>query len=138
MSNFSCGCNRNSCVTLAIFASIILGFVAAILSITATITVTPAFLWVAGGIAILFLAVLLGVSPALQGLGVRGCVCSVLPVLILGILGTVLTSVILLAVSFAATSVIGAIITGALVLFLSLLIITATCLIKCIAGCSED
>ena len=138
MSNFSCGCNRNSCVTLAIFASIILGFAAAILSITATITVTPAFLWVAGGIAIVFLAVLLGVAPALQRLGVRDCVCSILPVLLVGILGTVLTSVILLAITFAATSVIGAIITGALVLFLSLLIITTACLIKCIAGCNDD
>lgn len=138
MSNFGCGCNRNFCVTLAIFASIILGFVAAILRITATITVTPAFLWAAGGIAIVFLALLLGISPALKGIGIRSCVCPILSVLFVGILGTLLASVILLAVEFAATSVVGAIITGALVLFLSLLIITVTCLIKCIAGCNED
>ncbi|MBO5453109.1 MAG: hypothetical protein J6A69_03995 [Clostridia bacterium] len=137
MSNFGCGCNRNLCVTLAIFASIIIGFVTAILTITATIAVTPAFLWVTGGIAVVFLALLLGVSPALSKAGRRNCICNVLYTFLTGVLGTILTSVVLLAVTFAATSVVGAIITGALLLFFSLLIISTTCLIKCIIDCDD-
>ncbi len=137
MTNFNCGCNRNLCVTLAIFASIVIGFITAILTITATIAVAPAFLWVTGGIAVVFLALLLGISPELKETGERGCICNILPVFITGVLGTILTSVVLLAITFAATSVIGAIITGALLLFFSLLIISTTCLIKCIIGCNE-
>lgn len=133
MANFSCGC-KSDCAGIAIVASIIIGIITAFLRFTAVITVTPAFLWVTLGIAVVYLAILLAVSPTIRR---SGCVCTNLPVLLTGILGTILTSVILLAITFVATSVIGAIITGALLLFFSLIITSVACLIKCIAGCAD-
>ena len=132
MAIFSCGC-KSDCAGLAIVSSIIIGIITVFLRYTAVITVTPAFLWVTLGIAVVYLAVLLAVSPTIRR---SGCVCTNLPVLLTGILGTTLLSIVLLAVPFEATSVIGAIITGALLLFLSLIITTVACLIKCILGCN--
>ena len=137
MSNFSCRCN-NGCTVLAVIASLIIGIITAFLTITATITVTPAFLWVTLGIAVVYLAVVLLTSALVRGYDVRRCICDVLPVLLLGILGTALVSVVLLAITFAATSIIGAIITGALLFFLSLTISETACLTLCVAGCSRE
>lgn len=128
---------RCTCTCFAIIASVIIGVVTAFLTLTAVITVTPVFLWVAFGIAVGYLAVLLLVSA--QGYSVsRNCFCRILPVLLTGILGTVLTSVILLAIEFAATSIIGAIITGLLLIFFSLILTTTACLVKCEANCSNN
>lgn len=136
MYNCSCSC-RNNCVLLALFASVIIGVITTVLRITAVITVTPAFLWTTFGIAVGYLAIsLLALSPGRAYL--RDCLCPVLPLFLTGILGTVLTSVILLAITFVATSIPGAIITGLLLTFFSLLITSATCLVKCIAGCDRD
>ncbi|MBO5407807.1 MAG: hypothetical protein J6A61_00145 [Clostridia bacterium] len=134
---FNCNCKFN-CVGVAIIASIIVGIVTAMLRITAVITVTPAFLWVLFGIAVVYLGVLLITSTLLRSTGNCNCVCFNLPAILVGILGTVLTSVILLAITFAATSIIGAIITGALLFFFSLILTATTCLVKCIAGCVND
>ena len=49
---------------------------------------------------------------------------------LIGILGTILFSVILLGVTFAATSVIGAIIAGLAVGFFALIISATACLVK--------
>ena len=135
MSLFGCSCRRD-CTLIALVAAVILGVVAAFLQITGMITVGTAFLWVALGVAVVYLAVLLVVSAFLQGAGPRGCcICSVLPVVLTGILGSALSATVLLAFTFAATSIIGAIITGALVFFLALTVTAIACLIKCIIGC---
>lgn len=136
MNRFGCGCNNN-CTALAVLASIILGVVAAFLTITAVITVTPAFLWVALGIAVVYLGVALLASALKRRSEADGCVCRTLPVLLTGILGTALTAVILLAITFAATSIIGAIITGALIFFLSLVLTVTACLVSCLFGCDD-
>ena len=128
---------RVGCTVLAIIASIIIGVITGFLSITAVITLTPAFLWVLLGIAVVYLAVLLIASTIFRVTGKRFCVCRTLPVLLTGILGTVLTSVILLGITFAATSIAGTIITAALLTFFSLIVTATACLIKCLAGCSE-
>lgn len=135
MSNSNCSC-KIACPIIAVLASIIIGIITAFLTFSATITVTPAFLWVLFGVAIVYLAIVL-LTASFRCAGVRRCICDILQVLLTGILGTVLTSVILLAITFAATSVIGAIITGALLFFFSLTITTTACLVKCIAGCDE-
>lgn len=132
MSNFGCNC-KSSCTGIAIVASLIIGIITAFLTITAVITVTPAFLWVVLGIAVVYLAILLFT----RGRGAIGCACSILPVLLIGILGAILVSVILLAISFAATSIVGAIITGLLLAFLSLIFTTTACLVNCEAGCDD-
>lgn len=133
MGRNSCYC-KCSCITLAAIASFIIGIIAAALTFTATITITPAFLWVALGIAVVYLAVLLASSSALPK---RGCICSTAGALLTGILGTALSAVILLGVGFAATSILGAIIAGILLFFLSLTLTTTACLIKCALGCDD-
>ena len=58
MSNNDCSC-KSTCTTVALIVSIAVGIIAAFLRITAAITVTPAFLWVVFGIAVVYLAVVL-------------------------------------------------------------------------------
>lgn len=138
MSIMNCNCNcNNNCTAVAIISSLIIGIITAFLRITAVITVTPAFLWVVFGIAVVYLAVTLLTSSFVRDdSSSQGCICSSLSVALIGILGTILLSVILLAVEFAATSIIGAIITGALLLFFSLAVSSTACLIKCIVRCN--
>lgn len=130
MSLCNCEC-RFGCVTLGFIASLIIGIITAFLQITAVITVTPAFLWVTLGVAVVYLAANLFSSSECN---VRGC-CVALSAVLAGILGTALLSVILLAIPFAATSVIGAIFTGLLLFFFSLILTSTACLIKCKANC---
>ena len=133
--NCSCSCNRGAqCSLLAIAASVIIGIITTLLTITAVITITPVFLWVVLGIAVVYLAVNLLVSAKVRCCGTCRCIDTPLSLVLVGILGTILTSIILLAVSFAATSVLGAIIAGALLLFFSLFITSTACLIRCLAG----
>lgn len=134
MKRFGCGCNYD-CTGISFVVSIIIGIVAAMLRYTATITVTSAFLWVVFGIAVVYFALVLGIS-ALFDMSEGNCACNSVPGVIWGALGTILTSVVLLAVEFAATSAIGVIITGALLFFVSLLFTSVACLIKCLTSCN--
>lgn len=137
MALFGCD-NRCGCTFIGFIASIIIGIVAAILRFTAVITVTPTFLWVLFGIAMVYLALaLVGTAHAGTDRSSRPCICSALSALITGILGTILFSVVLLAIEFVATSVLGAIFVGALLFFFSLTITSTACLVKCYAGCDE-
>lgn len=137
MSNCGCYCRAN-CAGIAIVASIIIGIIAGMLRFMAVITVTPAFLWVVFGIAIVYLAISLIISGYSACSGSNRCKCATMPVFLTGILGTILTSLILLGIEFVATSVIGAIITGLLLAFFSLFIISTVCLIKCQSNCDND
>lgn len=136
MSLFCCD-NRRSCVTAAVIASVIVGVIAAFLTFAGTIAVTPAFLWVVFGIAVGFLAIALASTSLIQGTVPCRSFCSALNALLIGVLGTVLFALVLLAISFAATSIIGAIITGALLLFFALVLTAAACLVKCIVNCNN-
>ena len=124
----NCNCGF-SCTGIALIASIAVGVLAAIFRYIAIITVTPAFLWVTFGIAI----GLLGISLLRRGRE-DACECRAQTPFLIGILGTILTSIILLGITFAATSLIGAIITGALLFFFSYTIISAVCKLTC--GCN--
>ena len=134
---FCCEC-KNVCTGLAIAASIIIGVIALILGITGTLTLTTPFLLVAVGVAIVYLAVLLVTSSVLRCEYLRRCICMILPVVLVAILGTIVLSAVLLVFTFAATSILGAIITGALIGFFALIITATACLVNCIAGCSEE
>ncbi|MBE6563295.1 MAG: hypothetical protein E7660_06120 [Ruminococcaceae bacterium] len=128
------GCNLR-CFLTAIIASLLIGVVGAVLRFTAVINVTPAFLWVLFGIGIALLAVLF-LTAAFAGSGrVRACLCADTGYLLTGILGTVLTSVILLGVPFVATSVLGTVITGALLFFFAFTVATLACTVKCLTDC---
>ncbi len=126
-------CLRGSCTLFAVIASAIIGVITAFLTFSATITVTPAFLWVLLGIAVGYLAVTLATTAFLSCRREGVCPGRVIGALIAGILGTILTSVILLGFTFAATSVIGAIITGLLLFFFSLTIGETACYALCLA-----
>lgn len=136
MTNYNCGCRIN-CTAIAVIAAIIIGIITAFLTFSAVITVTPAFLWVLLGIAVVYLAITLVVSPFIRNSGAGGCICEIIPVLLAGILGTIFLSIVLLGITFAATSILGAIITGLLLAFFALLIVTTTCLIKCVVSCDN-
>ena len=127
MSFLNCNC-RDHCALLAVGASLLIGVIAAFLQITGVITLTPAFLWVTLGIAIGFLAIALATSCCNRC--DEACRGSALSALLVGALGSVLLSVILLGVTFAATSVVGALFTGALLFFLALLLSSTACLIR--------
>ncbi len=138
MSLFCCSCNgRNNCVGLSVIAAVVIGIVTAFLQLTATITVAPAFLWVALGVALVYLAVVLIAVALARRAPLPTCACSVLTALLVGILGTALLAVVLLAITFAATSILGAIIVGGLLLFLTLTVASTACLVRCLAHCDD-
>ena len=129
MSLFGCE-NKFSCTVLAVVASLMIGIITAFLRITGTIALTPAFLWVVLGVAVVYLAVTL-VSSALTNRA-SACLCTTLSALLAGILGSVLFSVILLAVEFAATSIVGAVFAGILLFFFSLTLTATAYLVTCL------
>lgn len=131
----SCEC-RPSCNKTAIVISIILGIVAFFLRLFYVIIASPVFLWVVFGVAVLFLALAFYTFTRNQASAESRCKCSILPILLVGIIGTILTSVVLLLACFIPCCII-AIITGFLIFFFSLLLISIANLILCKAGCKN-
>ncbi len=131
----SCTC-KTGCTLFSAIASIIVGIIAALLTITGVIAITPAFSWVALGVSVAYLAIVF-VAYRLRRTEANSC-CGALNALLTGILGSALTSVILLGITFAATSIIGAVIAGALLGFLTLTLTGTACLIKCTSGCTAE
>lgn len=136
MALFNCSCKRD-CTLIAVVASLILGVVAAFLQITAVITVTPTFLWVALGIAVGFLGVLLVTTALARRAECKPCLCSSLRTVLTGILGAILFATVLLAVGITATSVVSAILIGLLVASLTLIFGGSACLVQCLADCES-
>jgi hypothetical protein len=112
-----------------------LGVLTAFLQITGVITVTTAFLWVAFGIAVVYLGVLALASGLARCQEGSSCRCTALNALLAGILGTILLSLIPLSVGIVATSVISAILVGLLLFFLGLALISTACYVRTLAGC---
>ena len=140
MSLFNCSCNCNcrcNCTVAAIIISAIIGVVATILQITAAITLAPIFLWIAFGIAVLYLGVVT-VAAALAGRTEgRGCVCNALNTLLVGILGTIALAAVLAVVGITATSILSAVLVGVLLAFLALTFLETVCLIRYLADCRD-
>lgn len=131
-----CNCeSRFACTFWAVIASAIVGVVTAFLQITGVITVAPVVSWVFFGIAVLYLVVAL----ATLSFGDRAAVCrgrcTALTALLIGILGTILTALVILAFAFVATSVAGAIVLGLELFFFSLTVTSTACLVRCLFGC---
>lgn len=138
MSMQNCNyCYRCSCTAVAVVAAIVLGIVAAFLQITGVITVTAAFLWVVLGIAVVYLGVLVITGALAREERRQSCLCDSLNALLVGILGTVLFSLILLAVGIVATSVVSAILVGILIAFFFLTVLATACYVRYLAGCSS-
>ena len=134
----NCNC-RPQCSLIGVIVAIGIGIVGAILRYTAIVNVTPAFLWVLFGIAIVVLASTPITSALIRMGGRASCVCSSLGGILAGTLGTVLTSVLLLGITFAATSAVGAVIFGLLAGFFNMTLASIACLALCVAkcGCTE-
>ena len=129
-----CNC-KISCPVLALVVSAIIGVLTAFFQITAVITVTPVFLWVVLGIAVVYLAVL-AVAGALRcGCECVRCACAALETVLTGILGAILVSVILLAVGIIATSVLSSIFVGLLLFFFSMTLTGTACYVRCLNDC---
>lgn len=137
MTLFDCSC-RKSCALFAVIASLVLGVIAAFLQITAVITAVPAFLWVALGIAVVYLGILQVTVALTHSAPCTACKRGNLGTVLAGILGTILISVIGLAVGLTATSVVSAILVGLLVAFLTLIFTGSACLVLCIADCDNE
>ncbi len=135
---YSCNCQcKCSCTLWAIVISAVLGVVAAFLQISGVITVTPAFLWVSLGIAVAYLAILVGGSLLSRRTDSRSCQCTALNAILAGTLGTALFSVVLLAVGIVATSIVSAILVGLLIALLALTLTGSACLVRCLADCER-
>ena len=132
-----CDCRyKCSCTIGALIASLVIGIIGAFLQITAVITITPVILWVLFGISVAVLGLLLLSTALHTG---RSCpeICSILNVLLIGSLGTILFSAVLLLVGITATSVISAILIGLVLFFFGLTLTTLACYIRCIANCGD-
>ena len=137
MGSFNCNCKcKCLCTLIALIASIVIGIVTAFLQITGVIGITTTFLWIVLGVAIVYLAVLLATAPFAQRSTCK-CLCSAINALLIGILGAILFSIILLAIGIVATSVTTAILSGLILVFFSLTISSAACLIKSLTSCEE-
>ncbi len=134
MRNTNCS-NHVDCAFLAVAAAVVAGVVAAIAQFTAIITLTTVFYIVAFGIAVLFLGLLLVSLPVLYKTACHACCNSNIKLTTVGILGTIVTSIILIAVGFAATSVLGAIFVGLLAAFFALIITSVVCIVNCASEC---
>jgi len=126
----NCYC-RTNCAGFSIISGIIIGIIAAMLRFMGVITATPAFLWVTFGIAIVYLAISLIITGFSSCTDDNPCKRITIPVFLAGVLGTVLSSIILLGIDFVATSIIGAILTGILLAFFTILITSTACIVRC-------
>lgn len=131
MALFGCN-NRWTCPAVAVVVSALIGVVAAFLQITAIITVAPLFIQSVFVVAVLLLATTLLSAAVTKKEVCDTCLCPALKAQLVGILGSVLTSLVLLAVGFAATSIIGAIIIGFLLFFFSLALTSTACVVRCL------
>lgn len=131
--NCSCKCR---CTVAAIIVSVIIGVLAAFFQITGAITVTAAFLWVVFGIAVVYLAALVIAAALERRTEGGGCKCAALNALLVGIVGSVLTAVVLLAFGIVATSVISAILVGVLLFFFTLTVTATACLVRSLSDCA--
>ena len=136
MSLFCCN-NKCSCTLTAVVLSVIAGVITAFLQITGAITVTPVFLWVALGIAAVYLAILVATTEPYRRCEEDTCLCTALKTLLVGILGALLVAAILLAVGITATSVVSAILVGLLALFLALTATASACYVLTLANCTD-
>ncbi|MBQ8541836.1 MAG: hypothetical protein IJ435_10260 [Clostridia bacterium] len=133
MNNCSC---RQNCMGIGVLVSIVIGIIAGFLAASGMLAVSTPFLWALFAIGVVSLGLLLTLTVVSSARSLR-CICNSLSLLLTGILGTLLVSVILLVIDIATASIIGAIITGLLFLFFALLITSSACLLRCIADCDD-
>ena len=132
-----CNCNwRFNCTLTAVITAVIAGVVAAFLQILGIVTLTTAFVVGALITGAAYLSIGVVAAANLRRSDTRSCcVCRTLNTALVGVLGTILTSLVLLAVGITATSVFSAVLVGLLFFFLWLTVAASACFIRCAADC---
>ncbi len=132
-----CNCNwRFNCTLTAVITAVIAGVAAAFLQILGVVTVTTAFVVGALITGVAYLAVGVLAAANLRRSDTRTfCLCRNLNTLLVGMLGTILSALVLLVVGITATGVVSAILVGLLLFFLWLTVATSACFIRCAADC---
>lgn len=125
--NRSFCCNKE-CLILSVAASVVIGIVTFVLSLTEIVTITPAFLWTLFGIAVVYLAISF-VLASLNNFETPICAKKLIATVLLGILLTILFAVILLGITIDTASTIGAILTGLVLFSFTLFITSVACLV---------
>lgn len=130
-----CGCKTKcDCTFFSVIVSVIVGIIVAFLNVSGTIAVPQVVLWVFFGVALAALAAAF-VAGALQRREHTGCFCSSLTTLLVGVLGTVLFSLVLILADIATGGIFGSLITGLLFAAFTLIITSVGCLTKSLFGC---
>ena len=130
-----CGC-KFGCVAASIVSGIVIAIITAILGFLSLITVTPVFLWVTLGIAVVLLAL---AFLRYSGDGISACSGGgSLTMLVISLIATALGSVILLGSSFGSLGLIGSGILGLTVGFLFAALVSLGCIIIEGANCGEE
>ena len=132
----SCYCRRD-CTIAAVVISAIVGIVTAFLQISGTIVLTPAFLWVTLGIAVVYLGVFAAAFILARRAEHPRCLCPAVNTVLTGILVTVLFSLVLLGVGVVATSILSAVLAGLLLAAFALTLTGTACLVRCLADCDN-
>lgn len=127
MAVLNCQC-RYSCTGLAVVAALILGIIGAFLQITGVIFLNATFLWVILGVAVVYLSILL--ATACFGTCSLGCSCCSKDVVLAGILGAAVLSIVLLGIPAASVGVTGAILSGGALFFFFLILFATACLAR--------
>lgn len=133
MAIFGCN-NKRNCALIALIVSAIVGVLTAFLHITGVVTATPLFVGVLGGIAIVYLAVLVIAAALARRAETTGGPTATINLLLAGILGTILFAVVLLAVGITATGVLTALLVGALLFFFTLMLTATACYVRFLTG----
>jgi len=136
MNLCNCTC-KSACIAYALIAGLVIGIIAAFLQITAVIAITPTFLWVLFGVAVVYLGLFAEASANKRRENRCPCLCSILRILLLGILGTILFSATLLLVDLPAAGILSAILTGLLLFAFTVTVAGTGCFIRCLIGCDE-
>ena len=138
MGLFNCNC-KASCTGLGVLASLAVGVVTLILTITGRIAISALFAQVGFVVAFVFLLLTFLVALYLSDCNIKKdcCVCRGLSALHLGVFGTVISSLVLLGIEFAATSFVGAFVYGVFAFFFVLIVTSAICLTRCLACCDD-
>ena len=135
MTSSNCCTPRCSCTVLAVVGSILVGIVTAVLVTTATVVLTPAFLWVLLGTSVGLLPFLLLYAALARR--EFACTCRALTATLVGILGTVLFAILLLGITLPATGFLLPFFAGLALFFFALTLSSLVCLIRCTSGCGE-
>lgn len=135
MAKCSCSC-KCDCTGIGIVLSIIIGIITAVIVYNGLIDVTPAFLWAIFGIGIASLFIALIAAVETRAIGIEGCLCSIISTLLVGIIGTIISSAFALGFGIAAASVPLAVLAAIVTIFTLITISSFACLILCITDCN--